>query len=140
MKSFVAVALLTCAAGLQGLGCSGLVHGYTQASYEGQVLRCDSEGGARRLEIEMNYDATIRNWVNQSKPDYLLVKSGSEVELFYIGDGRTVLFKRGFMPESAISVEEGIRKDVAVFFSREDQNRLASRPAAEERSASGEEL
>ena len=106
-------------------GCVSAQHGYTTRSYQGQVLSTAAEAGARRLEIEMAYDASIRNWIAQSgKPDYILVKSRTEVLLLYIGDRRTVRFTRRFSTVGKPSVEEGISAEVSSLFSRQDQDRL----------------
>jgi hypothetical protein len=115
--------LLSLVAG--ALACTGL-HASTLEKYQGRVLACAAEDGATRLDIEMAHDPTIRDWIEQTgKPDYLYVKSRSEVALYYVEEPRSVLFVRTLLnPKSTVSVQQGISPQVSQFFSGEDRRRL----------------
>ena len=58
-------------------GCSslkaGYMHGLTERDVRGQILKAQSGPGKDRLDVEIKYDPTIRNFVGQqpSLPDYI---------------------------------------------------------------------
>ena len=121
------LAALVCVLALATAGCTAMKHGASLSRYQGQVLRADRGGGEERLELEMGYDATIRNWVGQHGwPDYLLVESAKTVLLIYVDEDRVVRFQRGWTTISEASIEAGIPDRIAHFYTKEDRERQAA--------------
>jgi len=90
---------------------AGYRHGLTERDVRGQVLNAQSGPGKDRLEVEMEYDPTIRNFVGAqaSPPDYIYTQDRHDVQLIYLKDARIVYFQRGsLMPNSKATVTDGI--------------------------------
>lgn len=110
------------------VSCAGWRIGSTMNEYQGQVLRVSNDGpGAKRLELEVAYDPTLRNFIAQNEPpDYIYVESQYAVQLIFIRDDRIIRFQRPrFNPKSRAVVTDGIPGPLSGLFSREDQKRLA---------------
>jgi hypothetical protein len=107
--------------------CSGIRHGATIGDYLGQTLVARDGPGAKRLEIEMAYDATVRNMVAQyGTPDYILVESNTRLRLAYLMDDRVLLFERRVLQRmSHVMMLDPIPADFALLFTRADQDKLA---------------
>ena len=114
--------------------------GNTLREYQGQVLRITDGGpGAPRLEMEMDYDPALGNYVKQNgPPDYIYVESLRAVQLMFIEDDRIVRFQRPkWDTKSAAVVTEGIPEPLSALFIRADRVRLAElrAPAGGDRTA-----
>lgn len=103
-------------------------HGWSQADYEGQVLRVKDGRGAERLRVEREFDTTIDTWVQQNGlPDYMELHPGDIVELCYIDEDRVIEFRRpDWRPESSARIIEQIPERLSNFFAKEDRERLAA--------------
>lgn len=114
--------------------------GSTLADYQGQVLRVPNGPGAKRLEIEKDYDPTIRHFVEQNEtPDYILVESNDVVQLIFIEDDRVVRFQRsGLNPKSRALITDGVPEPLAAQFTREDQRRLSDTRASRAATVQGD--
>lgn len=116
--------------GIGGLllsSCSSFRHGYTLSSFEGQVLPAREARGADRLDMETDFDATIKGVVEtQGTPDYIMVESGNTVKLMYVTEDRVISFQRGWGTSSKATVESGIPEQISALFTAADRERLAS--------------
>ena len=60
-------------------GCSAFMHGYTTQEYANQMLPASVGKGAKRLEMEVNFNKPIRDLVqNRGTPDYIYVVSNKK--------------------------------------------------------------
>jgi S1-C subfamily serine protease len=73
------------------------------------MLSATTGPGARRLEIEENYDPTVEGYVeDHGVPDYIYVVSTSKVHLIYFEQQRFVTFTRGFSSRSEFTEQQPI--------------------------------
>ncbi|GBE37673.1 MAG TPA: hypothetical protein ENG95_02970 [Nitrospirae bacterium] len=83
-------------------GCAAWQHGWTTDFYQEQLMSTKSSHGAKRLKIEMDYDATIQHHVTEhGPPDYIYVVSGNKVIFTYIKLDEIVLFKRSILSSNS---------------------------------------
>lgn len=108
-------------------GCAGWRHGSTTREYEGQMLSASIGRGAKRLEIEVNYNPVIRGFVQSRRtPDYIHVVSNYKTQLIYIEEDLLVTFIRGFSASKTQKTEEPIPNAMLALVSRSDQQRVFS--------------
>lgn len=113
-------------------GCAGFRHGSTQTEVEGQVLSAAFGPGAKRLDVESNYDATLRTYVaDKGPPDYIYVVSSTQVQLVYVARDEVAVFQRSaWSVEGHVSVVAPIPDALATRLSPADQARLGARHGA----------
>ena len=109
-------------------GCSAFRHGYTTRQYQEQLLSAKSGPGKDRLKIEMDYDATVRNYVlDKGTPDYIYVVDIKQVLLVSIKRDEVVKFTRPTLsPYSKLSFKRPIPDNFIEQISFEDQKQLAA--------------
>ncbi len=90
------VVYLVCAATLTVAGCAAWREGWTLHEYQGQLRSVKNGGaGAVRLQIESDYDPTVRDFVQQNgEPDYIYVVDDYTLKLIYVESERLVQFER----------------------------------------------
>lgn len=117
--------------------CSGLRHGATTLDYQGQLLRVRATGpGAERLDIESDYDASVRHYVQDNgKPDLLLVVDSSTVQLIYLDADRVVQSKRGGLSPNGALQAAATPATLDAFLDIEELQRLQRARAARAESA-----
>ena len=99
-------------------------HVSTLDDYEGQVLPVPGPG-ATRLEIESEYDVSVRNMLaTHGDPDYILVESLDLLKLIYLDDDRVLVVDRSESFTGAVSIMEPIPDDISVYLARGDRDRL----------------
>lgn len=125
--SFYSVWFLLLAVIILSAGCAGWMHGSTTREYAGQMLPASIGRGAKRLEIEVNFNPIIRGFVQSRRtPDYIYVVSDHKTQLIYIENDLLVTFTRGFLPENTYMTEEPIPNAMLTLVSRSDQQRVLS--------------
>ena len=113
--------------------CAGFRQGYTESRFKGKWLKVidgdiDSRSGYKRLQIEMEYDNTIKSFVEiKGLPDYIHVIDLSNLELIYLDEDKTYLLKRGFLGvNSELFQTYPVKEEAIRRFTAEDVKRLAS--------------
>jgi len=113
-------------------GCAAMRHGWSLSSYQGQLLRVASSGGATALEIERDVDPTLRNYISdKGLPDYIFVESDDEVYLIYVERDEIAIFYRESYPVSAVAQQKPINQEALVALEEEDQKRILEARAAD---------
>lgn len=122
----VALALALGLAVAAGGGCASFRHGFSQARVEGQVLRATAGPGAERLEIESDFDPSVRTYVaDRGLPDYIHVVSSRQVQLVYLERDEIAVFQReGFDPTSRVSVRSPIPEAIVARLPLRERARL----------------
>jgi len=101
-------------------------HSSTIGPVRDRVLPLRNPKVAERLEVEAQYDATVRQWLaDEGQPDYIMVESRSILRLFYIQKDYMVVFRRLLRPVSEYEVVNGIGAFYHKNFSDADRNQLA---------------
>jgi len=101
-------------------------HAATLSAFQDKVLPLRNPRVAERLEIEADYDATVREWVqDEGTPDYMMVESRSLVRLFYIQKDYMVVFRRSLGSDSDSEVVNSIGAMYHRNFSDEARTTLA---------------
>lgn len=87
---------IACATTLTLAGCAAWREGYTLHEYQGQLRSVKNGGaGAERLQMESDFDPTVRDFVQQNgPPDYIYVGDRRTLQLIYVESQRVVLFER----------------------------------------------
>lgn len=101
-------------------------HASTLGAVQDKVLPLRNPRVAERLQIEADYDSTVRQWLaDEGRPDYLMVESRSLLRLFYIQKDYMVVFRRGLRSASKSEVENTIGAMYHRNFSDADRTALA---------------
>lgn len=96
-------------------GCAASRHGATTRDFEGYLVPVDSRPGSFRLQVEKDYDSTLKNFVlGRGEPDYIFVVDRNQVKLVYLKAGEVAIFKRSFSSNSKVSVEKELSPDITV--------------------------
>jgi hypothetical protein len=91
-----ATALLACA-------CGAVKHGYSAGDIAGQTLATDMLTGAERLQMEIDYDPAVRDFVTaHGRPDYLHVLDRNILYLFYPEEDLVAVIKRDRIPPGEV--------------------------------------
>ena len=94
-------------------GCAATRHGGTTEYFEGFLVPVSSRPGAMRLQAEMDYDSTVRDFVSgKGKPDYIFVINRNQVKLVYMQPKEVATFTRSFSCVSKVSVTTGLTADI----------------------------
>jgi len=113
-------------------GCAATRHGWSLSSYQRQLLRIASPGGATALEIESDVDPTLRNDVSdKGLPDYIFVESDDEVYRVYVERDEIAIFYRESWPVSAVAQQKPINQEALLALEAEDQKRILEARAAD---------
>lgn len=115
------------------VGCAGWEHG-SVSGVKDKMLGVWTADGAERLRIERNFDGNVDSTVKViGEPDYLLVRSISEVRLFYVKLNRVYVFERSVLStDGNISIVDGIPNIYVQQFRSEDQQRLSKLTSPDE--------
>jgi len=99
----VAGCLVVAAAAVLAAGCQTVEHSYTTADYAERPLAISSEEGTRRLAMESDVDASVREFVvRYGQPDTLYVVDRRSVYLFYAAKDLVGVFLREFVARSEV--------------------------------------
>jgi hypothetical protein len=140
----VAGCLALVVAAVLAAGCQSVEHGYTTADYAERPLAISSEEGARRLAMESDVDASVREFVVRfGQPDFLYVVDRRSVYLFYATRDLVGVFLREFVARSEVQTFRPIPGYLLKLLPAGDRERLlaarsrkrAARPAASGRAA-----
>lgn len=97
-RAACAVALVACLA-----GCATIEHSWTLSEVAGRTLSTRGGEGSKRLQAEVEVDATLRDFVTgNGRPDYLHVVDRMGLYFFYVQEDRAVKFERDLIPPSAV--------------------------------------
>jgi hypothetical protein len=101
-------------------------HASTLGAVQDKVLPLRNPRVAERLQVEADYDSTVRQWLaDEGQPDYLMVESRSLLRLFYIQKDYMVVFRRLVRPTSQSEVVNTIGAMYHRNFSDTDRTALA---------------
>jgi hypothetical protein len=101
-------------------------HASTLAAVRDKVLPLRNPKVAERLQIESDYDATVRQWLaDEGQPDYMQVESRRLLRLFYIQKDYMVVFRRQLRSTSQSEVVNAIGALYHRNFSDADKAALA---------------
>lgn len=96
------------------VGCTAFEHGFTYNEVKNRLLITESGIGQKRLNIEKEYDKTIKAFVaGAGTPDYIYVKSQFHVQLIYLEQNYVADFKRSIIDlASEVTKTEGISSEL----------------------------
>jgi hypothetical protein len=130
--------LLVAAVAAFAAGCQTVEHGLTTADYAGRPLAVATDEGAQRLQMEVELDASVREFVaRHGRPDTLYVVDRQTVYLFYARKDLVGVFQREFVARSGVQTFRPIPGYLLKLLPEGDRDRiLASRTRAASRRAS----
>jgi hypothetical protein len=113
------------AAALLVAGCQTVEHSYTTADYAERPLAISSEEGARRLAMESDVDASVREFVvRYGQPDTLYVVDRRNLYLFYVTRDLVGVFLREFVARSEVQTFRPIPGYLLKLLPAGDQKRV----------------
>lgn len=97
-------AALVAASILVAAGCGPLEHARTVDEYARRSLSTQSASGTKRLQIESDYDGSVRDFIERhGRPDYLYVADRNRLYLYYTPQDMAAIIIRDLLPPGKVT-------------------------------------
>jgi len=106
-------------------------HGYTASDYAGQTLAIATPAGAERLQLEIDYDGAVRDFVKSNgRPRHLHVADRNHLYLFYPERDLVAVIKRELLPPGEVVIETPIPGHFFRLLPKAEVSRVQAKRAA----------